>query len=56
MYHEYRDLSYEETIKVLRENKEENEGLKFHSPKKDSTYSLDGPNNIGDLEEELSGP
>lgn len=53
---EYKGLSYEETIKVLKENNRENKELKFHSPQKDITYSLDEPGSMGDLEEELSGP
>lgn len=52
----YRDLSYDQTVKVLRENKGKDEELKFTlSPLKENNSNLDEPTSKG-LEEEITGP
>ncbi len=54
---EYDDLSYEETLKVLREKDGKYVELSFHpSSKNHKKIELDLPNSTGDLEEELFGP
>lgn len=54
---EYKDLSYEQTLKVLKENKDKNREIKFNlSPLKENNFRLDEPTSKGSLEEEIWGP
>ena len=52
------DKSYEETRKIINENGEKKNTLKFHlsNQRKNNDLNLDEPTSKGDLEEELSGP
>ena len=52
---EKHDLSYEETIRVLRENKHDELKFTLSSQSEYRNYDSDGPTSKGDLEE-IFGP